>query len=322
MLTSASARTAAVVVLAAFIPLTTSAPASADDDPKPVCIESICTGKVKTNPNPPPPPSPPPTLGPAPLNAPSQLSRPGGPAAQYDVGLPAQVRPVAPTGPVPGQLWDDAGVAANGPQCDLVPAVTCPDAPVPAPAPAVAGQPVAVPVGQSQARAPRPDPVAVAQQSVATLKMKPITPGTTPLEPGSMSIVGIPTWMWAENPSTATTGPITRTARVPGLSLTMTAKMTGVTWDMGDGTTVECAGTGTKWSPDLGTGDSPDCGHTYMKQGTYTVTSTSHWSVSWRASTGETGVIDRDLPSTSRSMWARYRSSTARARGSRDGGSG
>ncbi|MCW4600244.1 PKD domain-containing protein [Janibacter hoylei] len=127
--------------------------------------------------------------------------------------------------------------------------------------------------------------------------MKPVTPGSTPLEPGSISIVGIPTWMWAENP--AALGPITRTASVPGLSLTMTAKMTGVTWNMGDGTTVECAGTGTKWSSARGTAHSPTCGHTYTKQGTYTVTSTAHWSVSWRASTGQTGVITRDLPSTS-----------------------
>lgn len=116
------------------------------------------------------------------------------------------------------------------------------------------------------------------------------------MEPGSISIVGVPTWMWAENATAL--GTVTRTASVPGLSLTLTAKMTGVTWDMGDGTTVECEGTGTKWSPDLGTGDSPTCGHTYTKQGNYTVTSTAHWSVTWEASTGENGVIDRDLAST------------------------
>lgn len=164
-----------------------------------------------------------------------------------------------------------------------------------APAPAPAGAPP--PAAQPGGAAPRPDPVAVAQRSVANLKLKTVTPGSTPLEPGSISIVGVPTWMWAENATAL--GTVTDTARVPGLSLTMTAKMTGITWDMGDGTVVECEGTGTKWSPDLGTGDSPTCGHTYTTQGTRTVTSTAHWSVTWRASTGQTGVIDRDLASTS-----------------------
>lgn len=280
MLTRAAAVAAALTFL-------TVAPAHADD-PEPICIESVCTGEVE---KPAPPPDPPPVGQPEPQ--PSQTARPGGPEAQYDVGLPvsAPAGPVVPAGPLPGQLWDDAGVdAVDAAQCDAVPAVACPDAPAAAPV-------QAAPAAQPQPAVPAPDPVAVAQRSVANLKLKTVEQGSTPLEPGSISIVGVPTWMWAENADAL--GPVTDTARVPGLSLTMTAKLSSVTWDMGDGTVIECEGTGTEWSPDLGTGDSPTCGHTYTTQGTRTVTSTAHWSVTWRASTGQTGVIDRDLSSTS-----------------------
>ena len=280
MLTRAAAVAAALTFL-------TVAPAHADD-PEPICIESVCTGEVE---KPAPPPDPPSVGQPEPQ--PSQTARPGGPEAQYDVGLPvsAPAGPVVPAGPLPGQLWDDAGAdAVDAAQCDVVPAVACPDAPAAAPV-------QAAPAAQPQPAVPAPDPVAVAQRSVANLKLKTVAPGSTPLEPGSISIVGVPTWMWAENADAL--GTVTDTARVPGLSLTMTAKLSGVTWDMGDGTVIECEGTGTKWSPAMGTGDSPTCGHTYTTQGTRTVTSTAHWSVTWRASTGQTGVIGRDLSSTS-----------------------
>lgn len=287
MLTSARARTAALAVAAALTPLSVGVLAHADDDPKPVCSPRLCTGEVEQ----PEPPShsPSPSQSPTPTSSPT--ARPGAPAAQYDVGLPAPGGPSAPVDECDllRCVGVDLGVGEEG--LDVT-AVERPD-----PAPAADTGPAA-PAGQPRALAPRPDPVAVAQRSVATLQMRPIAPGMTPLEPGSISIVGVPTWMWAENPTSATTGPITRTASVPGLSLTMTATMSGVTWDMGDGTLVECSGTGTKWSPELGTGDSPDCGHTYTKQGNYTATATSHWSVAWQASTGESGVITRDLSST------------------------
>lgn len=166
------------------------------------------------------------------------------------------------------------------------------------PEPQPDAEPAAEPVQQRGRRqAPRPDAQAVAQREVAKLRMQPITPGTTPLNDG-VSLVGLPTWLWVEDASNATTGPITRTARVPGLSLTMTARMDSISWSMGNGETVQCDGPGTPWSPAMGTGESPDCGYRYETQGKYEVTATAHWSVRWRASTGESGVIDRDLSSS------------------------
>ena len=286
----AAAATAALLALsgptaAMAEPDPTPAPtAEPTKEPEPACTLRICTGEVQTWEDPPPA---------ADLAAAQQTpsTQPEGPAAR-DVGLPAAV--TGPSAPPAGQcdlrtcVDVDLGIGNDGVDVTAVRNAD-PDAAPAAAAPAPAAQP--------RARAPRPDPVAVARRSVANLRLKTVTPGSTPLEPGSISIVGVPTWMWAENANAL--GAVTDTASVPGLSLTMTAKLTGVTWDMGDGTVIECEGTGTKWSPDLGTGDSPTCGHTYTTQGTRTVTSTAHWSVTWRASTGQTGVITRDLPSTS-----------------------
>lgn len=291
MLTRAAAAAAAAALLALSVqtaamaaPGPTPAPTAEptkEPEPEPACTLRVCTGEVQTWDD--PPPAADPAAG---QQTPS--AQPEGPAA--DVGLPAVTGPSAP----PVDQCDlrtcvdvDLGIGDDGVDVTAVPNADPAEPAAAAPAPAA----------QPRARVPRPDPVAVARRSVANLKLKTVTPGSTPLESGSISIVGVPTWMWAENANVLE--PVTDTASVPSLSLTMTAKLTGVTWNMGDGTVIECEGTGTKWSPDLGTGDSPTCGHTYTTQGTRTVTSTAHWSVTWRASTGQTVVITRDLPSTS-----------------------
>ena len=56
----------------------------------------------------------------------------------------------------------------------------------------------------------------------------------------------------------------------------MTARAQKVVWDLGDGTEVSC-GKGTEWTYGVGEKPSPTCGHTYSKQGRYTVRATSHW---------------------------------------------
>ena len=282
----AAAATAALLTLS-LPTAATATPTPPPPPPPPACASMECTGTVESY-DPPPDPAKQEGNGSGQgSQQPTRAGGPGGPDAQVGVGVTAP-GPAAPRDQC--EVLECVGVdLGTGDSGADVTAVANPD-------PAPAADPPA-PAAQPRARAPRPDPVAVARRSVANLSLKTVTPGSTPLEPGSISIVGVPTWMWAENANAL--GTVTDTANVPGLSLTMTAKLTGVTWDMGDGTVVECEGAGTKWSPDLGTGDSPTCGHTYTTQGTRTVTSTAHWSVTWRASTGQTGVIDRDLASTS-----------------------
>ena len=142
-------------------------------------------------------------------------------------------------------------------------------------------------------------PVAVSPQQAAyiafaRLKLTAPTPGIGPspsLNPWKMAAVGYPLWLWAEgntNPA-----PVSDTAG--GLFVSLDANLDKIVYDMGDGTQLTCAGTGTPWGSWVNPGQaSPTCGHTYQKPslpaGNYTVTATTHWSVAWTV-TGQTGTI-------------------------------
>lgn len=112
-----------------------------------------------------------------------------------------------------------------------------------------------------------------------------------------MGFVGWHTWLWADSPSDKQWGPVTATASDSGIAVRLTAGATRVQWDMGDGATVSC-GRGAAWSAARTQGGknvaSPDCGHVYERDGRYTVTATSTWSVDWSAA-GFTGTLPLQL---------------------------
>jgi hypothetical protein len=66
---------------------------------------------------------------------------------------------------------------------------------------------------------------------------------------------------------------------------------------MGDGTVVECDGPGMPWAFDGSNPEDTDCSHVYQDTsvdqpgGRYAGTVAIVWSISWEASTGETGVL-------------------------------
>ncbi|WP_203751856.1 PKD domain-containing protein [Cellulomonas chitinilytica] len=142
---------------------------------------------------------------------------------------------------------------------------------------------------------PPPDPAVLAREAVSEMALQAIRVGIAPsAEDGAVGLVGMPNWMWIDRPDQQTFGPITRTASTGGWSVTATARVASVSWDMGDGQIVTCRGAGTPYSPDAGRSSSPDCGHTYTAQGQYAVQATSHWVVTW-AGIGRTGTIRLDL---------------------------
>ena len=110
---------------------------------------------------------------------------------------------------------------------------------------------------------------------------------------GSVGLVGMPNWMWVDSPAQNTWGPITRSASAAGWTVTATAKVSQLNWDMGDGQVVTC-GAGTPYQDSFGRQSSPTCGHTYTRQGSYTVRATSHWVITW-SGIGEAGTITMDL---------------------------
>lgn len=145
------------------------------------------------------------------------------------------------------------------------------------------------------------DANALAQSLIVQLQLRPIKMGVTPLAKGPdvMGLVGLPVWLWADDATRASWGPVTATAG----ELRLTAQVSSVTWDMGDGTRTSC-GKGTEWKPGMGSRNgvalsSPTCGHTYTKQGTYTITATTNWHVEW-SGYGDSGVQTLPLTATYR----------------------
>ena len=145
---------------------------------------------------------------------------------------------------------------------------------------------------------PPPDPAVLGQQAMESMNLKAIDIGIVPEDtPGSIGIIGMPTWMWVEAPGENTMGPITRSASARGYTVTATAKVTKIVWNMGDGQTVTCTGPGTPYADSYGKQSSPNCGHTYIRQGRYTISATSYWTVNW-SGIGQTGTIPIDFTTT------------------------
>ncbi len=147
------------------------------------------------------------------------------------------------------------------------------------------------------------DPVTLAEEAIDSMNLRAITIGVTPPEgPGSYTLLGIPTWMWVEDPTPRTWGPIRRSASAGAVTVSADARVTKVVWDMGDGTVVSC-GTGTPYDEGFGEDPSPDCGHRYRAPGRYQVSATSYWVVDW-AGAGQSGTIRFTLRRDA-SVWVR-----------------
>ncbi|QSR24084.1 hypothetical protein CFH99_00390 [Nocardioides aromaticivorans] len=145
------------------------------------------------------------------------------------------------------------------------------------------------------------DPVVLAQRAIASMDLDPIKIGIVP-ESGAnrVGLVGLPVWMWVDSPTDDTFGPITASASEGSVSVSATASVSSIVWDMGDGTKVTCTGKGTPYADHYGKQPSPTCGHRYAKtssdqpDGAYQVTATSHWVVEWTGG-GQSGTIEFDL---------------------------
>ena len=147
------------------------------------------------------------------------------------------------------------------------------------------------------------DPVVLAEEAVRTMRLQAIQVGITPPEgTDSYTLLGLPTWMWVDEPSATTWGPITRSASAGAVTVTAAAHVSDVVWDMGDGTRVSC-GQGTAYTAGQLANPSPTCGHRYTAPGRYDVTAAAHWTVDWEGA-GQAGTITLTL-SRDASVWVR-----------------
>ncbi|MGB8020606.1 MAG: hypothetical protein WCF04_05215 [Candidatus Nanopelagicales bacterium] len=145
---------------------------------------------------------------------------------------------------------------------------------------------------------PQVNPSRLARQALDSMDLNAPAVGATPLPSAdAVSVIGLPTWLWIDDADSHSWGPITRTASAGGVTVTATARVAKVVWDMGDGQTVTCTSQGTVWTAEKGTGDSPTCGYRYTRPGQRTITATTFWEVDWSGA-GQTGTITFDMSGT------------------------
>ncbi|WP_220137329.1 ATP/GTP-binding protein [Streptomyces himalayensis] len=141
---------------------------------------------------------------------------------------------------------------------------------------------VVVPQGQT---APQVDPQELAQRAVDSMTL--LGPDIASPRAAGKYTVGVPMWMWV-NQGATTYGPNTASASAGGVTVTATAKVSKIVWQMGDGVTVTCTGPGTPYRGSDAMAESPTCGHVYSKTsagaqgGKFQVTATSTWTIDWQ----------------------------------------
>jgi hypothetical protein len=131
--------------------------------------------------------------------------------------------------------------------------------------------------------------------AVARLQLPTVAPGIGPspeLNPWKIAAVGYPLWLWADGPTHI--GPVSDS--VAGLSVSLDAKVSSLTFRMGDGHSVTCSGSGHRWTTAVEPGTkSPSCGYSYAKPSlpdrNYTVAAITNWAVTW-TSNGQSGLIN------------------------------
>jgi len=162
-------------------------------------------------------------------------------------------------------------------------------------------QTLACPIGAAAPAAPAPgggpappDPAVLAALARQTLGLPSPVIRSSPAQ-AALQLTNLPTWLWI---SPAEWVPESKTATVPGESVTATATPVSVTWHPGDGSTVTCQGAGTPYaSADNPAAASPDCGHTYTSSsagqpgGAFRATATITWDVTWQGAGGAGGVL-------------------------------
>jgi hypothetical protein len=157
---------------------------------------------------------------------------------------------------------------------------------------------------------PELSPEQVAQIARKRLRLPPPRIAASPT---GDQLVNLPTWLWLSDGWR----PMSASASVPGVSVTAVATPTSVSWAMGDGSTVNCAGPGTPYLADADPKSaSPDCGYVYRRSSagqpgnTFHVTANVRWTVTWSGA-GRSGAF----PGLTTSATATYRVAESQALG-------
>ena len=103
------------------------------------------------------------------------------------------------------------------------------------------------------------------------------------------SVVNVGLWLAVGDP-----GEVSAIAEIGPYWAVTTAHFDGMTWQMGNGDVVDCAGTGVPYPEGADTFEQGPCGYTYTEQPPpdgYTITATGHWSVHLQTSDGTNDTL-------------------------------
>jgi hypothetical protein len=147
-----------------------------------------------------------------------------------------------------------------------------------------------VPVWLGAGEAPTVSPEDLARQAFAALSLSAPDIHIVP-DPTGRGLVGLPVWMW----TTFDWGPFESSATDGPLTVTISATVTSVVWDMGDGSPKITCDSGTPY--DGSNRQSPDCGHVYTNPGDYTITASTVWVGTWSDSGVAGAPLQRPIQS-------------------------
>ena len=150
---------------------------------------------------------------------------------------------------------------------------------------------------------PRTDPAALALEARESVPI-PGPPINTSPEADRELYTRVRTWLWLDSNWWHA---YTATANAGGVSTTVSATPTRATWVMGDGGSVVCEGPGVVWREGM-SDDETYCSYVYknasstQESGTYTITVTVEFAVTWTSNVGSGGALGGITRSASRTV--------------------
>ena len=145
----------------------------------------------------------------------------------------------------------------------------------------------------------RTDPETVARRALRYSSLADPAIGMSP-PPKRGAVVNVPLWLWVDS---GAWDPTSATATVDGVTVTTTARPSRVVWNLGNGDELVCQGPGTPYDPARPEADQhSDCTYLFQQAGTFTITATIEWHVTWTAlgaaGGGDLGVVRRSASTT------------------------
>lgn len=220
--------------------------------------------------------------------------------SKLGASIKAQCTTVEVRGPIADQLKKsrgDSGVSTNyipkvkEPVIPQVAEKTCDD--LVQNCPAITDPPTPATPASAAPGAPPAVTPAVLREAAARITLPTVEPKIGPdpsVNKWGIVAVGYPIWLWTPGADR-----VTSTVTAQGITVSIDARRTATTFDMGDGTSIRCAAMTPYPGPSNPPAESPTCGHRYQKLPAtpgagYDIRATTHWTVTWSA-LGQTGTF-------------------------------